>query len=120
MVLNGLGSVWLGTMASQDMGGDDWMPTVETFELIGTAPTDEEEARREMRREATMVQYEKVKAKYEDASAEFRILEDMERNGSKGVPFAVAVKGPARSTTIPTWSRVFRLRSAPRTCRCRS
>ena len=51
-VLQGLGAAWLGTMASQDMGGDDWLPTVETFELIGTAPADEpEEAREEMRDE---------------------------------------------------------------------
>ena len=34
------------------MGGDDWLPAVETFELIGTAPADEpEEAREEMRDE---------------------------------------------------------------------
>ena len=76
------------------MGGDDWLPTVETFELIGTAPADEPEEAREEMRDATMKQYEKVKAKFEDATAEFRVLEDMERNGSKGVPFAVAAKGP--------------------------
>ena len=40
-VLQGLGAAWLGTMASQDMGGDDWLPTVATFDLIGTAPAHE-------------------------------------------------------------------------------
>ena len=43
--------------------------------------------------DAKLVQYHSVLGKISDAAAELGTLQEMERNGTKGVPFVVPVKG---------------------------